>query len=54
MNFPTPPIETRYDYYKIIPEFKKFASQYIGKNYLIPDEENPLSLQLLHGCFKMI
>ena len=42
MNFPTPPIETRYDYYKIIPEFKKFASQYIGKNYLIPDEEKPI------------
>lgn len=47
MTFPTTLIETRYDYYKIIPQFKKFASEFVGKKYLIPDEEKPIVFAVL-------
>ena len=47
MTFPTTLIETRYDYYKIIPQFKKFASEFVGKKYVIPDEEKPIVFAVL-------
>lgn len=47
MNFPNTEIESRYDYYKIVPEFIKFASKFIGKKFVIPDNEKPIVFAIL-------
>ena len=47
MNLPTKTIETRYDYYKVLPWFIKNASKIIGREYVIPSSERAIVFAML-------
>jgi 4-alpha-glucanotransferase len=43
-------IESRYDYNKIIPWFRRKASKFIGKEYIISESEKGIIFASLLGC----
>lgn len=47
MQLPQKIIETRYNYYKIIPWFIKKASQFLGKKYQIPEDEKGIVFAII-------
>jgi len=52
MQLPEKVIESRYDYTKIIPWFRKKASQYIGKEYIISESEKGIIFALVAWMLK--
>lgn len=52
MILPTTEIESRYNYYKIVPEFINYSSNFIGKKFIVPDIEKPIVFALLAWMLK--
>ena len=52
MQLPEKAIESRYDYNKIIPWFRRKASKFIGKEYIISESEKAIIFALLAWMLK--